>query len=75
MRGFLALLSTAMLSLGHAVTLGAAALAHEPAVVSSLLEQAQSLERSTDDLEGPWQAATRYCDASRLGSTEAQYRR
>ena len=74
MRGFLALLSIAILSLGHAVTLDAAALAHEPAVVSSLLEQAQSLERSTDDLEGPWQAATRYCEASRLGSTEAQYR-
>jgi soluble lytic murein transglycosylase-like protein len=74
MRGFVALLSASMLSHGHAVTLDAATLAHESAVVGSLLEQARSLERSTDDQEGPWQAATRYCEASRLGSTEAQYR-
>lgn len=62
------------MGLAQAALPDAASLAHEPAAVSSLMAQAQSLERSTDDLDGPWQAATRYCEASRLGSTEAQYR-
>ncbi len=45
-----------------------------PPVIRALLAQAQSFEDSADDHQGPWLAATRYCEASRLGSTEAQYR-
>ncbi len=47
---------------------------HEALGVRSLLEEAQHLERDSDDPNAPWQAAAKYCEASRLGSTEAQYR-
>lgn len=40
----------------------------------ALLQQAQTLEQSDDLQEGTWQAAARYCEAARMGSTEAQYR-
>jgi soluble lytic murein transglycosylase-like protein len=45
-----------------------------PPAVALLLQQAQADEQSADAYEGLWQAANRYCVASRLGSTEAQYR-
>ena len=45
-----------------------------PPAVLALLTQAQTLEQSNDYQEGAWQAATRYCEAARMGSTEAQYR-
>lgn len=45
-----------------------------PPVVAMLLEQAQADEQNADAYEGMWQAANRYCTASRLGSTEAQFR-
>ena len=45
-----------------------------PPAVALLLQQAQADEQSADASEGLWQAAQRYCTASRLGSTEAQYR-
>ena len=51
-----------------------AALTQPPQAVAALLAQAQIHESVADEFEGPWQAALRYCNASRLGSTEAQYR-
>lgn len=45
-----------------------------PFAVAALLAQAQRDERDVDDYEGPWLAATRYCEAARMGSVEAQYR-
>jgi soluble lytic murein transglycosylase-like protein len=45
-----------------------------PPAVLALLTQAQALEQSNDFQEGAWQAAARYCEAARMGSTEAQYR-
>lgn len=49
-------------------------LAQPPLAVTALLDKAQILERSADEFEGLWEAAGAYCSASRLGSTEAQYR-
>lgn len=49
-------------------------LAEPPVAVAALLETALVLERDTDGFEGLWEAAGAYCSASRLGSTEAQYR-
>lgn len=55
-----------------------ATFANEPPVVRALLERAVNFERSPSDsdggLEAEWQAASLYCEASRLGSAEAQYR-
>jgi soluble lytic murein transglycosylase-like protein len=51
-----------------------ATFANEPPVVRALLERAVSSERSTQEWEGEWQAAGLYCEASRLGSAEGQYR-
>ncbi len=45
-----------------------------PPAIQVLLNQAQQYEQSADAWEGGWQAALRYCEAARLGSTEAQYR-
>jgi soluble lytic murein transglycosylase-like protein len=45
-----------------------------PPAVARLFQQAQTDEQSADTYEGLWLAATRYCAASRMGSTEAQYR-
>jgi soluble lytic murein transglycosylase-like protein len=60
---------------GHAATADeSAAWSMAPPAIRALLEQAQIDENSTDEHQGPWLAATRYCEASRLGSTEAQYR-
>ena len=51
-----------------------ATFANEPPRVRSLLERALTFERSPDEQKGEWQAATLYCEASRLGSAEGQYR-
>jgi len=51
-----------------------ATFANEPPVLQSLLERAVGYERGEDEREGEWQAACLYCEASRLGSAEAQYR-
>jgi soluble lytic murein transglycosylase-like protein len=45
-----------------------------PPAVAALLQKAQQDEQNPDSFEGMWQAANRYCTASRLGSTEAQFR-
>jgi soluble lytic murein transglycosylase-like protein len=49
-------------------------LANEPPVIRQLLQDASRLESSMDEVEGEWQAARLYCQASRMGSAEAQYR-
>lgn len=46
----------------------------EPPKVQSLLTLAARYEAGVDDPENAWQAAVNYCEASRLGSIEAQYR-
>ena len=55
-----------------------AAMADEPAALQGLLDQGQRLEAQADADGQPadraWEAASVYCEASRLGSTEAQYR-
>ncbi len=45
-----------------------------PPAMLALLTQGQALEQSDEAQEGAWQAAARYCEAARMGSTEAQYR-
>jgi len=51
-----------------------AAFANEPPQIRELLEKAVASERSQQDWQGEWKAAGFYCEASRLGSAEAQYR-
>ncbi len=51
-----------------------ALLEHEPAAVRHLMQQASAFEAAPDTTDNEWQAAVRYCEASRLGSLEAQYR-
>ena len=46
----------------------------EPPKIGSLLTLAANYETDPDNPERAWQAAVAYCEASRLGSTEAQYR-
>lgn len=62
------------LSWGQSAGMAGASFEQAPPTIRALLEQAQGHERSTDEVEGAWLAATRYCEAARLGSTEAQYR-
>ena len=47
---------------------------NEPPATRALLERAVLAERSTENDEGEWQAASLYCEASRHGSAEGQYR-
>ncbi len=54
--------------------MSAAVLNHEPPAVRLLIERANILEVGVEDDETEWQAASLYCEASRLGSTEGQYR-
>ncbi len=49
-------------------------LAADPPQVRAIIQQATSFELSAADSNSLWQAARLYCEASRLGSTEAQYR-
>jgi TPR repeat protein len=51
-----------------------AVFSNEPPRVRTLLERALTYERSVDEYEGEWQAAILYCEASRYGSAEGQYR-
>ncbi len=51
-----------------------AAFANEPPQIRELLEKAVVSERSQQDWQGEWKAAGLYCEASRMGSAEAQYR-
>ncbi len=46
----------------------------ESSNVQPLLEKAYELERQAENIETAWQAAIHYCEASRIGSTEAMYR-
>lgn len=46
----------------------------EPPKIHSLLTLAAGYEADTDNPEKAWQAAVNFCEASRLGSIEAQYR-
>lgn len=50
------------------------AFSNEPEQVRFILERAVTLERNPNEREGEWQAAILYCQASRLGSAEGQYR-
>ena len=49
-------------------------LENEPPFTRDLIERATQLERDDHNLEGDWQAAKLYCEASRNGSAEGQYR-
>ena len=49
-------------------------LAAEPPHVIALMKKAVTLELAVHDSREMWNAATLYCEASRLGSIEAQYR-
>jgi TPR repeat protein len=47
---------------------------NEPPVIAELLKRAVFAERDVQNAEGEWQAAKLYCEASRHGSAEAQFR-
>lgn len=47
---------------------------NEPPLIRDLLVRAVLAERNDQDVEGDWQAARLYCEASRYGSAEGQYR-
>jgi len=47
---------------------------NEPPVIAALLKRAVFAERDLKNAEGEWQAAKLYCEASRHGSAEAQFR-
>ncbi len=51
-----------------------AALAGEAPTLQRLLQQASELESATDTPDSAWQAAALYCETSRWGSIEGQYR-
>lgn len=50
------------------------AFANEPPVIADLLKRAVMLESDEHAVEGEWQAAKLYCQASRYGSAEAYFR-
>jgi soluble lytic murein transglycosylase-like protein len=47
---------------------------NEPPVIAGLLKRAVSAERDLQNADGEWLAAKLYCEASRHGSAEAQFR-
>jgi len=47
---------------------------NEPPKIQALLSTAKNNENTLNNPEAAWQAAVNYCEASRLGSIEAQYR-
>ncbi|HSH53833.1 MAG TPA: transglycosylase SLT domain-containing protein [Methylotenera sp.] len=47
---------------------------NEPPIIRALLERAMLAERDEHSFDGDWQAAKLYCEASRYGSAEAQFR-
>ena len=44
-------------------------LEHEPLAVRQLMQQASEFESAADTPDNDWQAAVRYCAASRLGKS------
>lgn len=47
---------------------------NEPPAIAPIMQRAAQLEHDSNEIDAEWQAAIAYCEASRLGSTEAQYR-
>ncbi len=47
---------------------------NEPSIIRDLLERAVLAERDDENIDGDWQAAKLYCEASRYGSAEGQFR-
>jgi len=47
---------------------------NEPPVTQALLLKALEAEQNAENLDSDWQAATLYCEASRYGSAEGQFR-
>ncbi len=47
---------------------------NESPAVEPILARGMAMEQHSDAIDAEWQAAAAYCEASRLGSTEAQYR-
>lgn len=47
---------------------------YEPPAIRALFERAAQYLADDQDAEGAWKAATLYCEASRYGSAEGQYR-
>lgn len=47
---------------------------NEPPIIKDLLIRAVEAERDEQNIQSEWQAAKLYCQASRLGSAEAQFR-
>lgn len=56
------------------VTINTAEKLTEPPKIQAILSLAKNYEKSLNNPEAAWQAAVNYCEASRLGSIEAQYR-
>lgn len=50
-----------------------ATLEEEPPVIRRLLADSTALTKDSANPQAMWQAASAYCEAARLGSTEAQY--
>jgi hypothetical protein len=46
---------------------------NEPSKIQALLSTAKNHEKTLNNPEAAWQAVVNYCEASRLGSIEAQY--
>lgn len=53
---------------------GRSSYVEEAPAIRSLLVRAAKYEAGCDNAENAWEAAVSYCEASRLGSTQAQYR-
>lgn len=47
---------------------------NEPSLIRDILVRAVLAERNEQDIEGDWQAAKLYCQASKYGSAEGQFR-
>lgn len=47
---------------------------NEPPAIAPIMSRALQLEQESTEIDAAWQAAKAYCEASRMGSTEAQYR-
>ena len=58
----------------EATDISEATFANEPPVIQQLLSQALKAESDDTALDSDWQAAKLYCEASRYGSAEGQYR-
>lgn len=72
--GFAVVLLTANFARADFTERDLLAFGNEPPVIADLLKRAVLLERDDSVLEGDWQAAKLYCQASRYGSAEAYFR-